>query len=79
MKHKENCPCLNHAQVATLQPVFVLLGNIISNFNDQDFLKAGENMSHGKHARLIDLMQDNLEWLKIGMKNNSISYNRQVL
>ena len=38
--NQANCPWLTHACVTTMQPVFALLGNISSNFDYQEFLKA---------------------------------------
>ena len=63
MKHHENLPWLTHARIDAMQPVFVLLGNIILNFDNQEFSKSGETLPCDNYARLMHLMHDDLERL----------------
>ena len=79
MKNQATCPCLTHACVASLQPVFALLGNVSLNFDHHEFLKAGDSFSHEKHAKLMHSMKDTIERLWIGMVTNSISHCDQAL
>ena len=74
MKHQANYPWLTHACIVTLQPVLALLGKISSNFNNQEFLKAGDSLRHDKHEKLMRLMKDTIERLQIGMVTNSIAH-----
>ena len=60
MKHQENFTWLTHSRVTVLQPVIAFLGNIISNFDYQEFLKSIDTLPCGKHARLVHLMHDTL-------------------
>ena len=63
VKHQANCPWLTHAHVATIKLVLVLLGNVRSNFYNQEFLKAGDRLPYEKHSRLTRLVNENLDRL----------------
>ena len=63
MTNQANCPWLTHACVSTLKPVLVLLGNISSNFDNQEFLKESYSLPYEKNVRLARLTHDTFEQL----------------
>ena len=74
MKHQANCDWMTHSHVATLQLVFALLGNIISNFDRYEFLKSSDSLPCNKHTKLMCLVNETIERFQIVIVTNSISY-----
>ena len=54
--------------------MFALIGNISSNFDNQELLKTGDTLQHDKHAKIMRLMNDTIELLQISMATNSIAH-----
>ena len=63
MKHQAAFHWLTQEHVTTLQPVLSLLGNIRSNFDPREFLKAGDSFPCDKHAKLMHFTNETIERL----------------